>query len=105
MNTGWTGGAHGQGGQRFSIPTTRAIVTAIVNGNLREAAFETLPGFNLAHPVAVPNVDSHLLNPMKAWKNPEKYREYLNLLIENFIDNFKKFEVSDTIRAAGPVKI
>lgn len=102
VNTGWTGGAHGQGGKRFSIPTTRAIVTAIVNGELRDATFETLPGFNLAIPLAVANVDSTVLNPVKAWENPEKYREYLNLLIEKFIDNFKKFEVSNAILNAGP---
>src|SRR5262249_34969681 len=45
VNTGWTGGAHGEGGQRFSIPTTRAVVRAIVNGHLRNAEYETLPGF------------------------------------------------------------
>ncbi|MEL0035281.1 MAG: phosphoenolpyruvate carboxykinase (ATP), partial [Gammaproteobacteria bacterium] len=26
VNTGWTGGAHGRGGERFSIPTTRAFI-------------------------------------------------------------------------------
>ncbi len=35
---------------RFSIPTTRAVVTAIVNGDLKHATYETLPGFNLQIP-------------------------------------------------------
>lgn len=103
VNTGWTGGAHGQGGKRFSIPTTRAIVTAIVNGDLRNARYETLPEFNLQIPLEVPGVDAHVLNPLKAWDNQQAYHECARLLMEKFIENFKKFEVSDVIRNAGPV--
>lgn len=103
VNTGWTGGAHGQGGNRFSIPTTRTIVSAIVNGELRAANYETLPGFNLAVPTEINNVDSRLLNPRKAWNNHEEYDQYAKLLIEKFVENFKKFAVSDQIRHAGPV--
>jgi len=102
VNTGWTGGAHGEGGSRFSIPTTRAIVTAIVNGDLHDAAYEQLPGFNLAIPLAVPGVDVRVLNPQKAWANQQAYNEYTKLLMEKFIENFKKFNVSDAVRQAGP---
>jgi hypothetical protein len=52
VNTGWTGGAYGQG-QRFSIPTTRAIVSAVLSGRLNNAEFTTLPGFNIAIPKQV----------------------------------------------------
>ncbi len=102
VNTGWTGGAHGQGGKRFSIPTTRAIVTAIVNGDLRDVPYEQLPGFNLAIPTAVPGVDASVLNPMKAWQDQQSYHQYATLLIEKFVENFKKFAVDDAIRQAGP---
>jgi len=102
VNTGWTGGAYGEGGQRFSIPTTRAIVSAIVNGQLRNAHYETLPGFNLAIPTEVSGVDNTLLNPKKTWSNQNAFDNYAKELMKKFIDNFKKFDVSDSIRDAGP---
>ncbi|MBV9576196.1 MAG: phosphoenolpyruvate carboxykinase [Gammaproteobacteria bacterium] len=102
VNTGWTGGAHGEGGQRFSIPTTRAIVSAIVNGKLKNARFETLPGFNLEIPVQVENVDTTLLNPRKTWKDQASHDANARALIEKFIENFKRFQVSDEIKNAGP---
>lgn len=103
VNTGWTGGAHGQGGNRFSIPMTRAIVNAIVSGELRNVQYEILQGFNLAIPQAVNGVDSLLLNPRKAWSNQQSHDSYAKLLMEKFIENFKKFDVSAEIRHAGPV--
>lgn len=102
VNTGWTGGAYGEGGTRFSIPTTRAIVSAIVNGELRHAEYETVPGFNLSIPLAVPGIESKLLNPVKAWQDPQAYDNYAKLLQNKFIENFKKFKVSDEIKNAGP---
>lgn len=102
VNTGWTGGAHGEGGKRFSIPTTRAIVTAIVNGDLRDAPYEQLAGFNFAIPTSVPGVDSKLLNPQNAWSDKQAYNKFSKILMQQFVDNFKKFDVSDAIKKAGP---
>jgi phosphoenolpyruvate carboxykinase (ATP) len=102
VNTGWTGGAYGEGGKRFSIPTTRAIVTAIVNGDLHDAAYEQLPGFNLAIPTSAPGVDTHLLDPRKTWSDQAAYESFSKLLTEKFIENFKKFNVSDAVLNAGP---
>jgi len=102
VNTGWTGGAHGEGGQRFSIPTTRAIVTAIVNDDLKQAQFEKLPGFNLDIPMAVNDVESALLNPCKTWNDKSLHQANTKQLISLFIENFKRFAVSDAIKQAGP---
>lgn len=102
VNTGWSGGAHGEGGNRFSIPVTRSIVTAIVSGKLKNAEYETLPGFNLSIPKHVDGVDEKLLNPRKNWNNTAAHDESARKLINLFIENFKRFQVSDAIRNAGP---
>ncbi len=102
VNTGWSGGGHGQGGQRFSIPTTRAVVSAIVSGDIRKASFETLPGFGFEIPTTLAGVDSHLLNPRKTWKDTAAHDKNAELLISQFVENFKRFHVSDEVRNAGP---
>lgn len=102
VNTGWTGGAYGEGGTRFSIPTTRAIVRAIVNGKLKDTEFETLRGFNLSIPTTIEGVDTILLNPRSNWKDKAAHDQNARKLIELFTQNFKRFDVSEAIKNAGP---
>lgn len=101
VNTGWTGGS-GSNGSRFPIPVTRAIVTAITSGALESVDTEYLPVLNLTYPKAVPEVDSHYLNPKAAWTDPQAYDTQARKLAELFVKNFEKFDVSSEVVAAGP---
>ena len=106
VNTGWTGGYGGPDGtgQRFSIPVTRAIITAIQNGELHNVETENLDIFNLQIPLSVKDVDMTLLNPRNTWSSNEEYDKQAKILADQFIENFSQYEVDEKITSAGPSK-
>jgi len=72
LNTGWVGGPYGVG-ERISIAHTRAIVSAVVEGKLREVSTHRDPVFGVEIPDQVPGVPAEVLDPRSAWPNPEDY--------------------------------
>ena len=101
VNTGWTGGGYGVG-RRFDIDTTRAIVHAIANGALQDAATEHLAELNLDIPTHVPGVDRSLLNPRATWADAKAHDAARADLIAKFAQNFRRFDVTGDIARAGP---
>jgi phosphoenolpyruvate carboxykinase (ATP) len=101
VNTGWSGGAFGTG-KRMSLPHTRSIVHAALNGRLAQADFITEEAFGLTIPVACPEVPAQLLNPRNAWADRAAYDRQARLLAAKFVQNFNKFNVPESVRCAGP---
>ena len=101
VNTGWTGGNYGTG-KRFSIPTTRSIITAIQENKIDHNNVETLEGLNLVIPKSVEGVDKNLLNPKNTWASKDEYDRECKQLCSRFKENFKKYDVDEKISSAGP---
>jgi phosphoenolpyruvate carboxykinase (ATP) len=104
VNTGWTGGAYGVG-HRMSIKNTRACINGILDGNIENSDFDTLPIFNLLIPKTLNGVDTKVLNPINTWKNKKEYEQMLSKLANMFIDNFKKYQTENNefdYSSAGP---
>lgn len=104
VSTGWIGGPYGTG-KRIDLPSTRAIIDAILDGSIDGESFDTLPIFNLQVPKNVKNVDASLLNPRDLWQNPSDWDEAAKDLGKKFIKNFETFTDSEEARRlvkAGP---
>lgn len=89
VNTGWYGGAYGQGGQRFPIKETRKIVSAITNGHIKKCQFEKLEPFGLHIPTVLDDIPLEILNPLLGWKEAGDYHRNAQELMELFAQNAK----------------
>lgn len=104
VNTGWVGGAYGEG-NRIDIPSTRSIIDAILDGSIEKAETEIIPIFNLAVPKSINGVDSKILNPRNYWADASKWDASAQNLAKKFISNFENFtdnEEGKRLVAAGP---
>jgi phosphoenolpyruvate carboxykinase (ATP) len=103
VNTGWTGGAYGEG-HRMKLGYTRAMVRAALSGALDGVATETDPVFGLQIPTSVPDVPNEVLRPRETWEDPSAYDAQAQKLATMFQDNFRQFadNVSEGVRNAGP---
>ncbi len=105
VNTGWTGGkATDPGISRMPIKATRALLNAALDGSLNNAEFRKDPNFGFEFPVAVPGVDSKILDPREAWADKSAYDTTAQKLVQAFIDNFEQFEqhVDEGVKQAAP---
>jgi phosphoenolpyruvate carboxykinase (ATP) len=103
VNTGWTGGKYGVG-KRMPIKETRALLNAALDGSLNSVEFRKDPNFGFEVPVAVPGVDSAILDPRSTWANPAEYDATAAKLVDLFVQNFAEFaaHVDEGVRQSGP---
>jgi phosphoenolpyruvate carboxykinase (ATP) len=103
VNTGWTGGAYGQG-SRMPIAATRALLNAALDGALDSTAYRTDPYFGFKVPLSIPGVDAKLMNPSETWVDTRAYDEQARKLVSMFIENFARFtdEAEMDVKAASP---
>lgn len=104
INTGWSGGPYGTG-SRIKLKYTRAMITAILEGKLEEAAFEQHPIFGVFMPKAIEGIPAEILNPMNTWEDKSAYVSKAIHLAHSFHLNFEKFaaQASDEIINGGPL--
>ena len=105
VNTGWSGGkATDPGIKRMPIKATRALLNAALDSSLNTAEFVRDPNFGFEVPVAVPGVDTALLNPRGAWADAERYDQTAKDLVGRFVQNFAQFadHVDQGVRDSAP---
>ena len=104
INTGWTGGPYGIG-SRMKLKFTRAMITAALNGELNDVAYENHKVFGIAIPQSCPNVPSEILNPRNTWEDPNLYDKKAVALAQMFKSNFAKFSAfaNAEIMAGAPL--
>lgn len=91
VNSGWAGGAYGEG-KRMSIKTTRACIDAILDGSIQHAEFKKDPVFGFNVPVALDGVDPEVLDIRSTWADPDAYDKQAKKLAGMYKENFKKYE-------------
>jgi phosphoenolpyruvate carboxykinase (ATP) len=102
VNTGWTGGAYGTG-KRMPIKATRALLSAALDGSLATVEFRRDANFGFDVPVAVPGVDTMLLDPRNTWADKAAYDAQAAKLVSMFADNFAQYVafIDDDVKAAA----
>ncbi|HEX5079229.1 MAG TPA: phosphoenolpyruvate carboxykinase [Geminicoccaceae bacterium] len=102
VNTGWVGGPYGTG-ERMSLPHTRAMLQAALDGRLGVAPMRQHPQFGLAMPTSCPGVPDEVLDPKATWADGAAYDQAARTVAERFATNFRKFEadVGDDVKAVA----
>ncbi|MCX7750148.1 MAG: phosphoenolpyruvate carboxykinase (ATP) [Candidatus Bipolaricaulota bacterium] len=105
VNTGWSGGAYGEG-KRIDIRLTRRMVRAALSGELSGVDFTLDPRFRVWVPDRCPGVPSEVLHPGRTWRDPAAYERQADALAEEFSREFSrafgKLGISPSVAAQCP---
>ena len=103
VNTGWVGASAQSGAKRISLPITRKIIYAILDGSINDADYEIDPYFGVQIPINLKDIDTEILIPSKAWSNQNEYIKIAEDLVQKFQKNFEDYSIEDQeIINAGP---
>ncbi|WP_159018135.1 phosphoenolpyruvate carboxykinase (ATP) [Algibacter sp. L3A6] len=104
INTGWSAGPYGVG-SRIKLKYTRAMITAILNGELEGVDYDQNFIFGLHMPKYCPGVPTEILDPMNTWLKKGEYVGKAIQLAHSFHLNFEKFaaQASEQIIEGGPL--
>ncbi len=106
VNTGWIGGTPESGTDRISIKNTRAIITSILNGSIKNSDFNIEPIFGLKVPSSIDGVDPSVLSPRDSWKNKLEYDQNALKLAKLFMKNFSNYELDNySLKSYGPKEV
>jgi phosphoenolpyruvate carboxykinase (ATP) len=100
VNTGWNGT-----GKRISLKNTRAIIDAIISGEIDTVEQREVPYLNLTIPTFLPNVSEGILDPRDTYKNKEDWTTKAVDLASRYIKYFEQYtntEEGKRLVAAGP---
>ncbi|MGB0720991.1 MAG: phosphoenolpyruvate carboxykinase (ATP) [Gammaproteobacteria bacterium] len=103
VNTGWTGGPYGTG-SRIDIKHTRAMLDAVLSGELADAPMRVDPVFGFEVPTRCPGVPDAVLDPASTWADKQAYAAKVEELARAFVENFTQYAdgVDAHIAAAAP---
>jgi len=94
VNTGWNGT-----GKRISIKETRAIIDAILSGDIEKAPTKHIPILNLTIPTELPGVNSGILDPRDTYSNVEEWSKKAQSLANKYADNFVQYATTPEAEA------
>ena len=100
VNTGWNGT-----GKRISLKNTRAIIDAIICGEIEAAETNAIPYLNLTIPTELPNVSTGILDPRDTYVDTSEWERRAKDLAARYIKNFEQYtdtEEGKRLIHAGP---
>ena len=100
VNTGWNGT-----GKRISLKNTRAIIDAIINGEIDQMETKHIPFLNLTIPTTLPKVSEGILDPRDTYASEGEWEVKAKDLAARYIKNFEQYtntEEGKKLIYAGP---
>jgi phosphoenolpyruvate carboxykinase (ATP) len=100
VNTGWNGT-----GKRISLKNTRAIIDAIISGEIEAVETNAIPYLNLTIPIELPNVSAGILDPRDTYVDKGEWESRAKDLAARYIKNFEQYtdtEEGKRLVIAGP---